>query len=77
MSKLTKLDHVVLAAADNEAVEMPRELVEQGLHAVRAWRNAHSYADQAGISVEQFRKGLTKIYHITAVDAEEFKKETE
>lgn len=61
-SEAEQLEQAILAATDNEACEMTKEQREEHLYIVRAWRNAASYADQYGYTVEQFRRGLAAHY---------------
>jgi hypothetical protein len=68
MSKLTRAEQNVLAALDNEAIEMTREERAEFRHQVQAWKNAAVYADQYGMTVEHFRRVLTKLTGVSEAD---------
>ena len=62
MALLTKYEQAVLAAFHNEAVEMSaEERDQQFLHHIRAWDNAHFYADEAHLDVHKFRRTITRL----------------
>jgi hypothetical protein len=52
-------------AADNESEGMSFKQMETGEHLKRAYDHAYSYADQAGVDVEDLRSALESIYHFS------------
>jgi len=60
---LTKIELDVMSAVDNETTTITAYQRDQEfLHHVNAWKNACSYADQGGHTVEEFRATITKLY---------------
>jgi hypothetical protein len=67
-NELTAIEQAVLAAFDNEAIEMTREQRESFQHQVNAFRLAAVYADMSGFDVDDFRATITKLSGVTKED---------
>lgn len=59
---LTQIQHDAISAAQNEALNMSKEDINDFKHVELAWNNAIVYAEQYGHSINAFRNSLTSMF---------------